>query len=344
MIIFRYLCKEIFTSLATLTAIILLIFMSNQVASYLNRAASGSIPGMVILKLMLLELPSLLGLLLPLGFYVALLLALGRLYNDSEMIVLNSCGYKNSHLLKHCFYIAALVAFIVLLIVFWSGPYIAKERSRLLKNSGIQTLIKTILPGQFHSFGGNVFFVEKMSRDHKKAQKIFLARNKVDNKGSVNWNILWASRAQVFKNKITIHDGYEYQGVIGSTELAKVNFKAAMIKIPQPKNTLKQDIRSKPTKELLTLDSYSKIAELQWRISIPIMVLTLTMLGVPLSKINPRSGKFSRLLPAIILYIIYANLMFIFRDQIVHGKLLFSMALLHLSFFSLGVILFRRMR
>ena len=75
--------------------------MSNQFVQYLNRAASGNIPGMIILKLMMLELPNLMGLLLPLGFYVALLLSYGRLYADSEMTVLRACGYGPMQLIKH---------------------------------------------------------------------------------------------------------------------------------------------------------------------------------------------------------------------------------------------------
>ena len=54
MIIFRYLAKEVFITLISLTAILMLIFLSNQFVQYLNRAASGNIPGVIIMKLMML--------------------------------------------------------------------------------------------------------------------------------------------------------------------------------------------------------------------------------------------------------------------------------------------------
>ncbi len=69
--------------------ILLLIFMSNQFVIYINRAASGKLPSILIFKLLLLELPNLAALLLPLGFYVSLLIAYGRLYAESEMTVLH---------------------------------------------------------------------------------------------------------------------------------------------------------------------------------------------------------------------------------------------------------------
>src|SRR6185312_11366482 len=100
-IIFQYLAKEVLLTLLALTSILLLIFMSNQLVIYLNRAASGIIPGMLVMKLMILELPQLLGLLLPLGFYFALLLAYGRLYAEYEMTVLKACGFSHGQLLKY---------------------------------------------------------------------------------------------------------------------------------------------------------------------------------------------------------------------------------------------------
>jgi len=178
-LIFRYLSKEVFVTLVSLTAILLLIFMSNQLVIYLNRAASGKIPGMLIMKLMMLELPNLLSLLLPLGFYVALLLAYGRLYAESEMTVLQACGYGPSRLLKHSFIMASVVAMFVLIIMLWGSPLIATERALLLRTTGIQTLIQTIVPGRFIAIphGQQVFYVESMNRDHSVAEHVFFAQN-----------------------------------------------------------------------------------------------------------------------------------------------------------------------
>ncbi|MGL6029332.1 MAG: LptF/LptG family permease, partial [Legionella sp.] len=183
MIIFRYLAKEVFVTLSALTAILMLIFMSNQFVQYLNRAASGSIPGIIIMKLMALELPNLMGLLLPLGFYMALLVAYGRLYAESEMTVLSACGYGPKSLLKHSFIMASIVAVLVGIIMFWGSPLIAVERAKLLRATGVQTLIQTIMPGRFHAINGGqqVFYVQAMNRDHTKAEQVFLAKRSIKN-------------------------------------------------------------------------------------------------------------------------------------------------------------------
>ena len=51
------------------------------------------------------------------------------------------------------------------------------------------------------------------------------------------------------------------------------------------------------------------------------MNFTLTLVGVPLSRVNPRAGKYAKLLPAIVLYILYANMMFITRSWLASGKI-----------------------
>lgn len=329
MLIFRYLAKEVFVTLVALTAILLLIFMSNQVVIYLNRAASGSIPGMLILKLMLLEMPNLLSLLLPLGFYVSLLLAYGRLYAENEMTVLQACGYGTNQLLKHSMIMALLVAMITTAMI-WVSPVIAFERAKLLQTTGVQTLIQTIVPGRFRALSGGqqVFYVESMSRDHKTANNIFLARL-VTEKGLPQWDIVWADSAYVKSNKkngedyVVLANGKKYQGQPGQADYQIARFERYQARLPHPVVTVKNDIRTVPLTELWPVNNQNliKAAELQWRFSIPIMVITLTLIAVPLSRVNPRAGKFAKLLPAIVLFFIYANLMFVSRDWLAAGKI-----------------------
>jgi len=349
-LIFRYLAKEVFVTLASLTTILMLIFMSNQFVRYLNRAASGQIPGIIIMKLMMIEIPNLMGLLLPLGFFVALLIAYGRLYAESEMTVLQACGYGPGQLLKHSFIMAGVVSLSVLIIMVWASPYIATERAKLLRTTGIQTLIQTIAPGRFQSAsnGRQVFYVESMSRNHTQAQNIFLARQVIKN-NIPQWNILWADRAFAQTDKTTHEDylilqkGSEYEGVPGQTNYQVAAFDEYKARLPHPKTVIENDMRTIKTINLLPFNNPDKrkAAELQWRLSVPIMVLTLTLVAVPLSRVNPRSGKFAKLLPAILLYIFYANFMFLGRDWIISGKVpvWLGMWWLHGIVFLIGLLL-----
>ncbi|KTC65418.1 permease (plasmid) [Legionella adelaidensis] len=352
MIIFRYLAKEVFVTLAALTTILLLIFMSNQFVRYLNRAASGQIPAMFIMKLMALELPNLIGLLLPLGFYVALLVAYGRLYAESEMTVLQACGYSPGKLLRHSFYLASFVALVVTVLMIWVSPYIAIERAKLLKTTGIKTLIQTIVPERFNEIpGGQVYYVESMNRAHTVAKNIFLAKIE-EKEGKAQWNIIRAEKGYAHTDAGTREDyvnfqkGKAYQGVPGASDFQVAEFENYKARLPHPVMGGKNDIRTASTASLLPLNNpdHKKAAELQWRLAVPIMIFTLTLVGVPLSRVNPRSGKFAKILPAIVLYIIYANFIFVAKDWIIDGKMptWIGMWGLHLAVAILGIGLIKR--
>lgn len=353
MLIFRYLAKEVFVTLASLTTILLLIFMSNQFVRYLNRAATGQIPVMIIMKLMMLELPNLMGLLLPLGFYVALLIAYGRLYAESEMTVLQACGYGPSQLFKHSFILAAIVTILVAITMIWVSPVIATERAKLLRTTGMQTLIQTIIPGRFQSVssGRQVFYVESMSRDHSKAHHIFLARQ-VIKENIPQWDILWSEQAfaetdpKTMEDYIVLQKGNEYEGIPGHTDYQVAEFEQYKARLPHPTMAVQNDIRTTKTADLFPLANPDrrKAAELQWRLSVPLMVLTLTLVAIPLSRVNPRAGKYAKLLPAIVLYIIYANFMFISRDWLAAGKVPLWMGMwwIHILVALIGLLLIWR--
>lgn len=353
MIIFRYLAKEVFVTLIALTAILMLIFMSNQFVQYLNRAASGNIPGFIIMKLMMLELPNLMGLLLPLGFYMALLLAYGRLYAENEMTVLRACGYGPRQLLRHSLILGTFVALIVAVVMLWASPYIATERAKLLRSTGIKTLIQTVMPGRFHALNGGqqVFYVQAMTRDHSKAEQVFLAKQSIVDK-KVQWDVLWADKAfseqddTTGEEYVVLQQGKEYQGTPGQAAYQVSEFSQYKARIPHPSIKISDDLRTAKTSSLWPINNTdkAKAAELQWRISIPLMVLTLTVVAVPLSRVSARAGKFSKLLPAVVIYILYANFMFLARDAMVSGKipLWIGMWWIHLLVLLLGSFLIWR--
>lgn len=352
-LIFRYLAKEVFVTLVALTTILMLIFMSNQFVRYLNRAASGQIPVMIIMKLMMLELPNLMGLLLPLGFYVAILVAYGRLYAESEMTVLQACGFGMGRLLKQTLVMAVIVTIVVAALMIWVSPVIATARGKLLRTTGIQTLIQTVVPGRFRSVSGGrqVFYVETMSRNHKKARHIFLAKQG-GKKHPFQWDILWADQAfaqtdpNTHEDYLILQNGSEYEGQPGHADFQVAHFAEYKARLPHPDFNLHDDMRTISTAKLLPFlnTDLKKAAELQWRLAIPLMVVPLTLIAVPISRVNPRSGKYAKLLPAIVLFIVYANFIFVARDWIIQAKIPVWLGIwwLHALVALIGIFLFWR--
>ena len=95
---------------------------------------------------------------------------------------------------------------------------------------------------------------------------------------------------------------------------------------------------AKPTAELIGSESVEDQAQLHWRFSLPILALVVTLLAVPLSKVNPRQGRYARMLPSIILYLFYLTLLSTARSQIEDGKLdVYVLYAVHLAFLILAL-------
>lgn len=332
MLIFRYLAKEILITLGALTGLLILIFLSNEFMLLLKRAIEGTIPILFVLKLILIEIPIFLTALIPLGYYISLLLVLGRMYTESEMVVLFASGYTTDKLLAQSLLIAATIALGLWSVTLIFSPDLTLARSRLIDASGAQILIQTLTPGQFHSVnnGSQVFYVEGMTQQHKQAQNIFLANAVLENHAIVQWNILWSDQAHtVIDNKnretyLILENGREYEGRPGNRNYQVAEFSQLKTKIPHPSFAVKgkSQIGVLPTSQLLPYvnPNLQKAAELQWRLALGFMIFPLTLVAVPLSRANARTGKFARLLPALFIYFVYANLLFVGRDWISTGK------------------------
>jgi lipopolysaccharide export system permease protein len=94
--------------------------------------------------------------------------------------------------------------------------------------------------------------------------------------------------------------------------------------------------------QLLAQGQPVHMAELQWRISLVILLPTLALLAVPLSKVSPREGRFARLVPALLLYVAYFGLLVVSRDLVARERLPVAIGLwwVHLLFITLGWLLF----
>lgn len=94
------------------------------------------------------------------------------------------------------------------------------------------------------------------------------------------------------------------------------------MQIQQDVNVWHRDASSMSTAKLWSdRQNLLSMAELQWRISLPLSALILTLIGMPLSKIKPRYGRYARLAPAVLLYIIYVNFLFLAKAWIKRGVL-----------------------
>lgn len=333
MIISRYLTKEVYLSLFSITLVLLLAFLSQQVVRYLNYVTIGKIPTNVLFELVSFEVPYLMALLLPLGLYLGILLSYGRLYADQEMAVLQMCGFGNKKLFRLTFIIATFISLIVLFLMLWVNPWISAKRQKVMaSDEATLHLIQTLLPGRFQVSpdGHHVMYVEKLSRDHKRAENVFLAQEK-ENLSDIehsDWMLVLAKQGYQDKDEeskdqfFVTRGGYRYEGTPGQNDYKIIQFNKYAVRIPQNDvHITHQENETLSTSELWKdYANPKRAAEFQWRFSVALSAIVLALLAVPLSAVRPRKGRYLALLPAVVLYIIYINLLFIARHWVDIGK------------------------
>lgn len=348
MIISRYLTKEICTVLLANTLILLLIFMGNQFIHYMRIATSGHLTAHLVSILLLLRMPQLLGTALPLSLFLSIILSYGRMYAENEMTVLFASGVTLYKIIKITLITTFWVVIVIGVLILWASPHINKYVNDLIHKGAISPL-ELVAPDRFQSTpdGRWVLYSEGVSSNHKNLQKVFVADSPDLNKSGV---LTAESAHQKFDSKtedlfLVFDKGKRYIGNPGEKNFQIVDFEQYGIRIAQNNEmkTLKED--SIKTKQLWhNYQDKNSAAELQWRLSIPIMALVLTLLAIPLSHIKSRQNRYIQLVPSILLFIMYGNFLYLGRDWIRTGTVSISTGIwwVHIIMFLIAVALIMR--
>jgi len=317
MLIRRYLVSELLQTFLAVLTVVLLIAVSNKLVRLISRAASGQISPDVLMQLVLFQLPELLAFLLPIALFLAILLTFGRFYVDNEIPVMFACGMSCQRLVSICLTLAILVAGMSGVLTLYVSPHLAQMKEKSIHNEGPLFLAQTIAPGRFYSVQNDkyIFYVAKMSHDRKQLKQILVVEK--DGSASANkTNLIMAQSGNVFVEDqkqsiyLKLNHGERYQGGTQQSDYQILQFEhyERLLELPHKQEDLYFH-RSMPTKMLLSSPSPSNQAEFQWRIAMPLATILLALLAVPLSRVPPRAGRFGRVFYAIVICIIYFNLL-----------------------------------
>ena len=355
-ILYRYLSREVLVATVMITGILVFIFLCQQLIRYLNYITDGTLTINALFQSLGLQLPLLVSLLAPLGFFLGIMLAYGRLYNDSEMVVMFANGLSKLQLLTYTIWLSVALAMVTAILTLVVNPNLTREQTILIQQSKASMGINKVFPGRFQVLpnSNRVYYVKTTSNDHKQLQQVFFAQplpyqNKQHGPNRP-WMVLFADTGhQTLKNKenfLVTKNGYRYQGQPGEHAYSVAKYQEYGIRIPSSQKNDGQSASMLSTAALWhkAWHQPSEAAELQWRLSIPLAVLLLGLLAIPMSHINPRSGRFSQLLPAILVAILYVNALFIARGWIQDGtiSILIGMWWVHLLILVLATILIAR--
>jgi lipopolysaccharide export system permease protein len=351
LIVFRYLSREVLVTLSAVSAVLLVIIMSGRFIKYLAQAAQGLLDPGALFMIMGFRMPGFMQLILPLGLFLGILLSYGRLYLESEMTVLAATGMSQQRLLLITFAPAAVVFLVVTWLSLGLAPQGAAHVAKIVNEQDAMTEFDTLSPGRFQALrdGSRITYTETLSDDRARLGGVFISEKRLskDGKKDQGISVLVAEKGrQEVKpdgtRYLILENGYRYDGNPGEANYRAIKYDTYGAVLPKPEISEEvTDREAIPTRDLIGSDNPRYKAELQWRIALPVLVFIVTLIAVPLSKANPRQGRFLKLLPAILLYMAYLTILIAARGALERGKIPMALGLwpIHLIFLIIGLVL-----
>jgi lipopolysaccharide export system permease protein len=175
-----------------------------------------------------------------------------------------------------------------------------------------QADLASIEPGKFTAGSdGTVIYAERVIGPGS-VENVFLQRQ--TESGGVQ--VVIAERGEQMESEdadmrfFVLYNGRRYEGLPGTPEFQVMEFAEHGIPYRLPNVSEPEERpRAISTRDLMKSRSSDKVAELQWRISVPLTTLILGILAVPLSRSQPRQGRYGRLAVGLLVFIIYFNLL-----------------------------------
>ena len=336
--------RELARSFGATLVVILTIVITMMLIRTLGLAAGGAVaPEDVVLLLgyfALGHLPTMLAL----SLFIAVVVTLGRMYRESEMVIWFASGLGLGRfvrpVLRMAWPVLGVVGLLLLFVWPWGNRSSAELRSRYEQRSDLSR----VAPGVFQASrdGSRVFFVDRASQEGVEGHNVFVLTRQPPIESVVSARsgqllaegpdrVLQLDRGQ--RNEVDADSGVRtlssferYRVVVGDSVV-----RSAEAAPPKTMDTL----------ALLRAPVRRHQAELAWRFGLLLASANLMLLGVGLAATQPRRASNWNLLLALLAFVVYFNLINLSQAWIASGRYAMgpAMLVLHGGAFVLGLAL-----
>lgn len=185
MILRRYMTRQVASTTALVLGFLLVLLLGGRMIRYFGIAAEGRLDVGLLFAIIGYNLPYFLELVLPLSFFIGLMLVFGRLYVDHEMAVLNSSGISRGRLAR------LIIPLILALFVAEAGlslfgkPWGVRNSDNIWQQQSISSAFDLIRPKSFISSDDYHLYVGSMNEDRTELQDVILIQT-ADESGTTN--------------------------------------------------------------------------------------------------------------------------------------------------------------
>jgi lipopolysaccharide export system permease protein len=309
----RYLMKEVLKALLAILLVLALIMLSNLFIRLLKEVAAGELDTHLLFQMLGLQMVFFVSRLIPPAFFFAVLYAVGRMYRDSEMVALASCGVGGLRLYRSLLFVVLPVALVTGWLSLFAQPWSSRASAELmLAQKGQASALGGITAGKFNEYsqGDLVFYVESIASEKHRMRNVFVQqrRNGVLSLISAESGFQRIDEASGDRY-LVLDNGYRYQGEVGQADYQVSEFQRYSLRIHASEGgVIERHKRSLSNRALLASPSIVDHTEFQVRIAQVLALLVFALLSLPLSRSLPRQGPFGRLVLAFVIYTFYLSL------------------------------------
>jgi lipopolysaccharide export system permease protein len=290
---------------------------------------------------------SLLPILLSLTLFITVLLELTRSWRDSEMMIWLNSGLALTSWIRPVLIFAAPLVAVIAGLSFFLSPWAAQMSEQYRSRIDSRDDLSRVQPGAFGESRNRerVFFVESIAGDKQTVQNVFVNAIQHKRTGVIMSERGFSEYAPNGDRFLVLLAGRRYEGTPGEADFRTMEFERYATRI-QTKEGDEPVATHKSTSTLGLIENPTRVnlGELLWRIGMPVSALVLALLAIPLSFVNPRAGRSVNLLFALLLYMLYSNLLSVSQARVAQGKLAFGIGwwLVHAIMLVVVVALFAR--
>ena len=323
------------------------ILMTTQLIRLLGDAAGGKLASEAVIALLGFRAISYLPVLLSLTLFVAVLMTLSRWYRDSEMVVWLASGIPLTAWIKPVLKFVGPPVVVIAILSLLLAPWATQKSEAYRQSMDQRDDLARVSPGAFNesSAADRVFFVESMAGEEGRVKNVFISSIQ---QGRLGVMATAQGHTQTMPNGdrfLVLDRGRRYEGTAGTAEYRVMEFDRYALRIETKEaRGLEDSPRTKPLWVLVRDPQPVHLAELLWRLGLPLAALNLAILAIPLAFVNPRAGRTNNLIFALLTYMVYSNLLSVSQAWVAQGKLRFEIGVwaVHVAMFLLLVVLFYR--
>ncbi len=351
MIFKRALRQELNFTTGVVFMVLVTLVLTNLMIRVLGNAASGSANPKDALVLIGLGMINYLPILLTASVFVAILMVLTRWYKDSEMVIWQSAGISLLKILRPILNFTAPIAVAIAVLSIFASPWASEKSATIKQRFQQRDDISMLAPGQFRESSGNnrVFFIESMNPETDVIKNVFVTDFGKERQLVAVAKEGFIQNTAAGEKQLILATGRRYEGTPGNTDFRITEFDKYTVKLEDKVvDPIINGPRTLPVWVLIQDLNKAHLGEILWRVGLPLMAFVFAIIAIPLSYMDPRRGRYTALIMAVLLYFTYSNLLKLMQAWVSTGKLSFSIGwwLLHvvIALIGLTLIIYRQNR